>query len=253
MVSAEALDKAAQAGENPTSFQKFFRVFDDRRFSGLREDETPKEFYIAFTTTLLWKDRDSFFTLCQRGLLPGSTLLLVIALKLALSDSDEETSYETLMRLKDLAFRAYLAGSHQERQILQFACMPIIEKEKPEDYELDYLINAEDSQRVSRAYFDLLPRWRRDKSEAKNMPVGFMTGLTGFALNMSVVDSSATVQGQIAALGISIQLLWLLFEHKGQILVVDHPHFRTYGLIVLVLIMLVYSEIHPSATLTTQS
>ncbi|KAG8724722.1 hypothetical protein FRC09_015195 [Ceratobasidium sp. 395] len=183
IISIEALDKASQAMRNPTSFNEFCRVFDDNRFSGSFEDDSPKELYIALTATLLWGDRDLFFTLCQRDLLPGSTLLLVVALELALSGSVKETtflnnlpsnsSYETLVRLKELAFRAYLAGSYQERQILPIACMPIIEKEKPEDYEPDYFVNSEDGQKISRAYFNLLPRWRQDKSEAENIPRPF--------------------------------------------------------------------------------
>ncbi|KAG8783387.1 hypothetical protein FRC12_019782 [Ceratobasidium sp. 428] len=79
-ISTEALDKTAQAMENPTSFDEFCRVLDDHRFSGYMEGESPKELYVVLTATMFWAGRDSFFTLCQRGLLPGSTLLLVIAL-----------------------------------------------------------------------------------------------------------------------------------------------------------------------------
>ncbi|KAG8793444.1 hypothetical protein FRC12_002740 [Ceratobasidium sp. 428] len=185
--------------------------------------------YTTIVAALLWKARDSFLMLCQRGLLPGATLLLVVALRLAPVDSNEEDALRNSMMLQDLAFRLYLVGSCQDQQILQLACMPSIKVKVVGVDELDRFISPDDSRAISRAYVDLLPTWRQDPLEVKGTSIYFMTTLNRFVLHMLGFNPAATAQEHMDVTRTSLTILWRLFEAGGQIPAAECPVIRSYG------------------------
>ncbi|KAG8719151.1 hypothetical protein FRC09_011550 [Ceratobasidium sp. 395] len=194
-VAAEALDRLAQTTRNAALFDKCCNSLTRVRIDGsVVKSQSLEEMYITLVAASLWKARNSFLMLCQRGLLPGSTLLLVIALRLTPIDSSEQSNLRNSLMLQDLAFRLYLVGSHHDRQILQLACMPAIKAKVIANEHLDYLISSDDSRLISRAYADLLPVWRRDPLEVEGTSIRFISAMNRFILHMLGFNPSRTAQ-----------------------------------------------------------
>ncbi|KAG9103139.1 hypothetical protein FRC07_010078, partial [Ceratobasidium sp. 392] len=89
-VAAEALKQAAQATQTAASLEDYHRVLEGSQFFDLFGDQPTEDSHRAFIIMMLWKDRGSFLRLYQRGLLPGCTLLFMIALKQLPVGLDEE-------------------------------------------------------------------------------------------------------------------------------------------------------------------
>ncbi|KAG8775639.1 hypothetical protein FRC12_001354 [Ceratobasidium sp. 428] len=231
LVAAEAVAILAHTTRDVTLFDECCDSFGHFRIGGLQgaRHQTLEAAYTNAVAALFWKARDSFLMLCQRGLLPGAALLLVVALRLTPVDSNEEDALRNSMMLQDLAFRLYLVGSRQDQQVLQLACMPTIKAKIVGTYELNHLISPDDSRAISRAYVDLLPIWRQDPSEIKGTSIYFMTALSRFVLHMLGFNPAATAQEHLDVTRTSFKILWRLFEAGGQIPVADYPVIRSYG------------------------
>ncbi|KAG8765574.1 hypothetical protein FRC12_007427, partial [Ceratobasidium sp. 428] len=67
-IAFAALDKAASTIENPRLLREFYQIFTRSCFI---LDNTTGEADPSLFTTMLWDSRDSFLTLCSRGVLPG--------------------------------------------------------------------------------------------------------------------------------------------------------------------------------------
>ncbi|KAG8772726.1 hypothetical protein FRC12_002923 [Ceratobasidium sp. 428] len=235
-VAAEALKRAAQVTKNASSFEDYYGIFRGSRFLDFLKDSDAGETYSFFLTGLLWSDRGSFLRLCQKGLLPGSAILLMIALKQPPTNLDEENVGNSTLRVRDLAFRSYLIGSARDRQILRVVCMPAIDRKIPSSSYIEYFFDPQDSRTISQEYVNLLHAWLQDDSDAKCTPTSFTSTLTTFVLQMAIYNPSATPQEHRRMIYTSLRMLWLLFECRGQTSTLDHPGIRTHCVVVVFLL-----------------
>ncbi|KAG9087358.1 hypothetical protein FS749_002968, partial [Ceratobasidium sp. UAMH 11750] len=225
LVAFEALNKGEKAAGDAASFQQFCGFFAGSRFLG---DLHPGVFAAAILIPL-WEDRDSFLTLCLRGLLPGCSLLLLIVLKLLPLHPDKELVYRNTFFLQHLVLRLYLVGSHRDRQILQHIYMATQQMLVSVFEPNTLFVSPEDSRTVSQAYSGLLFVWQQDGSSTKNIPVKFMDALSGDVLSLSTFNPLATTEELIDVIHTSLKFLWLLLEHRGRVPVVEHAWARRYG------------------------
>ncbi|KAG8777663.1 hypothetical protein FRC12_000264 [Ceratobasidium sp. 428] len=93
----------------------------------------------------------------------------------------------------------------------------------------DLFLTPEDSNLVRRAYSGLLLVWRRGGLDTKSIPIVFMNNLAGHVMAAWTSNPSATVCELIRLAATSLEFVWLLFEHRGQITATEHSQLMGYG------------------------
>ncbi|KAG8735290.1 hypothetical protein FRC10_010765 [Ceratobasidium sp. 414] len=193
------------------------QIFSETRFSKF---EGTIESDAGYLIRELWLDRESFFTLCSNGLLPGCALLFLAAWKwLPTEPRDRFRGYCSF--LQDLCYRLYLVGSNEDLQVVHRVCMYMIDKDMEWDRFRERFVSSEDSRELTWAYGELLSAARSDQSIVEVLSVEIM-GLVGkFVLEMLMVDDTATLQEILVVNHQNFEFLWLFLEHRGRVSLVD--------------------------------
>ncbi|KAG8785624.1 hypothetical protein FRC12_017350 [Ceratobasidium sp. 428] len=93
----------------------------------------------------------------------------------------------------------------------------------------DLFLTPEDSNLVRRAYSGLLLVWQQGGLDTKSIPIVFMNDLTGHVMAAWTSNPSATGCELIHLAATSLEFVWLLFEHRGQITATEHSELMGYG------------------------
>ncbi|KAG8751835.1 hypothetical protein FRC12_012236 [Ceratobasidium sp. 428] len=216
-----------QETENPTSLSALaHKIWDVPKFFG---HERPDNFSLVLAT--LREDRQSFFTLCKRGCLPGCSLFLFVCGQLVriIGDENPDICYQDRLHLQDVAFRLYLTGSYRDRQLIQIVGTHLVQKEVAwRNGTLGYLGHA-DVRIVSNAFSDLLITLQLDASETKNTPASFLASLSRFVQNLATYCIMEDIEVIMDVTNISLQLLWVVFEHKGRVKSIERCEVRSFA------------------------
>ncbi|KAG8720845.1 hypothetical protein FRC08_017886 [Ceratobasidium sp. 394] len=184
---------------------------------------------VEFLIVELWMDRQSFFTLCSRGLLPGCALLLLAAWKWLPTESQHRFCGNCLL-LQDLCYRLYLVGSNQDLQVLHHVCVYDIEKVANRDRFWMCFVSTEDSRELASAYGNFLSASRTDPSIIGVLSVKIV-GLVGqFVLEMIIADDAATLQEKLVVNYHNLEFLWLFLEHRGRVSLVDGDKIKRHAM-----------------------
>ncbi|KAG9078416.1 hypothetical protein FS749_009556 [Ceratobasidium sp. UAMH 11750] len=220
-----ALDRAGDMATTADSLVDYCNALIN-----LISDESLGEVDALGLVRLLWEDRGSFMALSSHGLLPGSTLVLLAALKQLATHSDQDRYRTDVYYLQDLGFRLYLVGSRRDRQVLVPVYLFAMVKNAATPRGINVFIDPEDSHAIARAYSGLLLVWKQYGASPKSIPTSLVGHLANFVTNMTVFNPSATTQDYIDITSTSFRYLWLQFEHKGGIPVEQHVHARGYSM-----------------------
>ncbi|KAG8794116.1 hypothetical protein FRC12_000464 [Ceratobasidium sp. 428] len=138
------------------------------------------------------------------------------------------------MRLQGLAFRLFLVGSHRDRQLLQPVCLFTVRNgiNWPDDF-WGY-VDLSDSRIIAEAYSGLVTVWQ-ETFDTETLSVDLAMRLVGFVHRMAIRSNpDMCLDELLSILYTSLRLLWLIFEHRGRILVDDHARIRGYAITVFV-------------------
>ncbi|KAG9080561.1 hypothetical protein FS749_007964 [Ceratobasidium sp. UAMH 11750] len=182
-----------------------------------------------FLITKLWMDRQSLFTLCSNGLLPGCALLLLAAWKWLPTEPRLRFRGHCLI-LQDLCYRLYLVGSNEDLQVLHHVCVYDIEKVANRDRFRVCFVSTEDSRELALAYGHFLSTSQTDPSIIEVLSVEIV-GLVGqFVLEMIIVDDAATLQEKLVVNYHNFEFLWLFLEHRGWVSLVDGDKIKRHAM-----------------------
>ncbi|QRV80485.1 MYND Zn-finger protein [Ceratobasidium sp. AG-Ba] len=224
IVAFRALDVVAEMTRSPGFFESFCQKLLATKFGG---DETSRKILAQLIIMMLWRDRDSFLTLCSRGMLPGCALFLLVAFRLLPVDSSDEAASACVICLRDLMYRVYLVGSHRDREFLQVICIPVLRRPVLGGDGHNYHVTPEDGQAIRQAFFGLLTIWKQARFNVGSIPMEVLSRVSGFVLLVSFVNTaSVTTQEQIDVTRTALQLWWLIVENKVPFPAADVPEFR---------------------------
>ncbi|QRV94982.1 MYND Zn-finger protein [Ceratobasidium sp. AG-Ba] len=207
-----ALDIAAR--DVPTSGSSNGDLYTDSVVD-LVPDEYLMDLDAPSILRVIWEDRDSFLTLCARGLLPGVAVFLIVAFKTMQFTGDEDC-------------RVYLVGSHRDRQILQ-AVSYLVSSSGTSllGMEEQDFVSAKDVAALSRAYSGLITLWQQQPLSTKPIPV-MQIGTLGMIITSMLARKPASDWVLVEVAAASLRSLWLLLEHRVQIPPDDQKRVRGY-------------------------
>ncbi|QRV80463.1 MYND Zn-finger protein [Ceratobasidium sp. AG-Ba] len=234
VMAQAALDRAAHASPSSES---------DRDYVDSMMELDPDDYFINFDAfsivRIIWEDRDSFLTLCARGLLPGASLLLMIAMTRLSMIPDVKEFPDHLRRIQDLSLRVYLVGSHRDRQILLPVCMTALSRRMAALNQPEDPVNAQDCKAIIQAYGGLVTVWKHQPLSNRTIPPSHAVRLAIFVMGM-VVHEWIPVQMRFDVVVSLTQNLWLLFEHRGRIRVEHQNSVTVFAVVILRIILLGY-------------
>ncbi|KAG8699184.1 hypothetical protein FRC08_005455 [Ceratobasidium sp. 394] len=221
-LAAEAMERAGRVTTDMKLLERLYLViWGSKRFSGKPD--------IVLLTRALWEDRESFLTLCMRGLLPGCALLVFACCQLIREDRSEEEYRQESLYLQDLALRVYLVGSYRDRQVAQIVCLQVLERDTGWFNESGSYPSIEDTRTVSKAYSDLLLAWQQDTPSFKTVEVNLLSSLARFVQVIMATSPLLGTEEPIQVSRTSLQLLWLLFETHRRMAVDEHSQIRQFA------------------------
>ncbi|KAG8775636.1 hypothetical protein FRC12_001351 [Ceratobasidium sp. 428] len=229
------MERAGRATTDTSTIQWLYMViWGSVRFSGDPD--------VTMLARALWEDRDSFITLCIRGLLPGCALLLFACFQILHSDKDEDGSCQETLYLQDLAFRLYLVGSPRDREVAQLICREAVERDLDWTNGILRHCSPEDTRTIVKAYYEMLSEWREERLTPKTVDIDLLGGLASYVVNLVGVGPVLNIEETVQAARVSLELLWLVFECRGRIKVEDHHKIRLYAAVGFDLLRAIHSR-----------
>ncbi|KAF8598411.1 hypothetical protein BDV93DRAFT_338358 [Ceratobasidium sp. AG-I] len=107
---------AIQPESEPATRARFVAVFGNQKVLPSVGGITASN--CTFVFRLLWEDRTSFLTLCERGILPGCPALLYIFSRVILAQPRTSVDIQTRL-IQELCIRKYLSSSNREKYALR--------------------------------------------------------------------------------------------------------------------------------------
>ncbi|KAG9081619.1 hypothetical protein FS749_007531 [Ceratobasidium sp. UAMH 11750] len=206
------------------------QIFSETHFA---EFEGAVETDAGFLIREFWMDRQSFFTLCSSGLLPGCALLFLALTAWKWFPTEPRDRFRGYcLFLQDLCHRLYLVGSNEDLQVVHLVCMYIIDKVPEWDMFEERFVSPEDSRELAWAYGELLSESRNDESIVEVLSVEIMGLLGKFVLEMLMVDDTATLQEILVVNHQNFEFLWLFLEHRSRVSLVDSDRIKYYAAII---------------------
>ncbi|KAG9078160.1 hypothetical protein FRC06_008505, partial [Ceratobasidium sp. 370] len=170
----------------------------------------------------LWEDRDSFLTLCTRGLLPGCPLLLFEAYTLG---PKGEGQGEFCMLLKDLYLRHYLVGSNHDLQVIAETCQDALSRCKRQDHQA---VNSQDSRAISQACASLLYAFQHKLANDESLSMDVAGYLSDLVLEVVGSDPLAIIEELASATHCALKYFWLFLTCPNEISVKDQIRIRWF-------------------------
>ncbi|KAG8706784.1 hypothetical protein FRC09_002228 [Ceratobasidium sp. 395] len=204
-LAVEAMERAGRATTDTSTVQWLYMViWGSVRFSGDPD--------VTMLARALWEDRDSFLTLCIRGLLPGCALLLFACFQLLHGDKDEDDSCQETFYLQDLAFRLYLVGSTRDREVAQLVCREAVERDSDWTNGILRHCGPEDTRTILKAYSEMLFEWREERSTPKTVDIDLLGGLASYVINLVGTSPVLSVEETVQAARVAIHSRCLYTE-----------------------------------------